>query len=220
MRVKIEGVKQTRKALRDFAPDLNKQLNAELKVALAPIAKKARGFVPSDSPMSGWASRSFSEARFPFFNASVIRSGIGFTTKAGKTTRSGFTSNATIFNKSVAGAIYETAGRVNPQGRVQAKRKEVNIPGMNSVYTTSTGKNFGKSNNPNAGQQFIDAINSSGEIKNAYKRETGQAGRASRKMKGRAIFRAWAEDQGKTNAAIIKAIETSRDKFNKAVGYN
>jgi hypothetical protein len=39
-------------------------------------------------------------------------------------------------------------------------------------------------------------------------------------MKGRAIYRAWAEDQGKTNAAIIKAIEVSRDKFNKAVGYN
>jgi hypothetical protein len=39
-------------------------------------------------------------------------------------------------------------------------------------------------------------------------------------MKGRAIYRAWAEDQGKTNAAIIKAIEASRDKFNKAVGYN
>jgi hypothetical protein len=39
-------------------------------------------------------------------------------------------------------------------------------------------------------------------------------------MKGRAIFRAWAEDQGMTYAAIIKAIETSRDKFNKAVGYN
>jgi len=38
MRIRIEGVKQTRKALRDFAPDLNKELNRELRVALAPIA--------------------------------------------------------------------------------------------------------------------------------------------------------------------------------------
>jgi hypothetical protein len=38
-------------------------------------------------------------------------------------------------------------------------------------------------------------------------------------MKGRAIFRAWAEDGGKTKAAVIKAIEASRDKFNAAVGY-
>ena len=49
--------------------------------------------------------------------------------------------------------------------------------------------------------------------------QTG-AGRRSRKMKGRAIFRAWKDDGGKTNAAVIKAIEEARDKFNKAVGYN
>jgi len=86
MRVEIEGVKATRKAIRQFAPDLNKQLNSELRMALAPIAKKAKGFVQSDSPMSGWAGRSFSEARFPIYNASTIRSGIGFTTKPGRTT--------------------------------------------------------------------------------------------------------------------------------------
>jgi hypothetical protein len=32
-----------------------------------------------------------------------------------------------------------------------------------------------------------------------------------RKMQGRAMFRAWAEDQGKTNAAVIKAIETANN---------
>jgi hypothetical protein len=69
------------------------------------------------------------------------------------------------------------------------------------------------SNNPNAGQQFINALNDTGRIVDAYKREQGQAGRASRKMRGRAIFRAWAEDGGKTNAAIIKAIESSKVKF-------
>jgi hypothetical protein len=55
-------------------------------------------------------------------------------------------------------------------------------------------------------------------IVNAYQRQQGQAGRASRKMKGRAIFRAWAEDGGKTNAAVIKAIEKSKAKFDAAVG--
>jgi hypothetical protein len=54
-------------------------------------------------------------------------------------------------------------------------------------------------------------------IVNAYQRQTGQAGRASRKMKGRAIFRAWAEDQGKANAAVIKAIEDSKVKFEQRV---
>jgi hypothetical protein len=31
-------------------------------------------------------------------------------------------------------------------------------------------------------------------------------------MNGRLIFRAWGEDQGRTNAAIIKAIEKSMTK--------
>ena len=44
MRVRIEGVKETRKAIRQFAPELNKELNSELRAALGPIAKKAKGF--------------------------------------------------------------------------------------------------------------------------------------------------------------------------------
>jgi hypothetical protein len=71
------------------------------------------------------------------------------------------------------------------------------------------------SNNPYAGQQFIDAMNQSSQIANAYVRKEGASGRASQKMKGRAIFRAWAEDQGKTQAAVIKAIEKSKVEFEK-----
>jgi hypothetical protein len=188
MRVKIEGVKQTRKAIRNFAPDLNKELNTELRIALAPIAKKARGFVPSDSPMSGWAPRSFSEARFPFYNAGTIRSGIGFTTKQGRTTRSGFTSNATIFNKSVAGAIYETAGRAN-NGQGQ--------PWVGSK-SGGTSKKVSRSTNPNAGTQFIENLG---------------ALTSSTKGRGRLILKAWAQDQGKAYGAAIKAIDKAERTF-------
>jgi hypothetical protein len=188
MRVEIEGVKQTRKAIRNFAPDLNKELNTELRIALAPIAKRARGFVPSDSPMSGWATRSFSEACFPFFNAGTIRSGIGFTTKQGRTTRSGFTSNATIFNKSVAGAIYETAGRAN------------NGQGQPWVGSKAGGasKKVSRSTNPNAGTQFIENLG---------------ALTSSTKGRGRLILKAWAQDQGKAYGAAIKAIDKAERTF-------
>jgi hypothetical protein len=81
----------------------------------------------------------------------------------------------------------------------------------------SGSKNQSLSNNPNAGNQFIDAINGTGQIVNAYVRQEGQSGRASGKMRGRAMFRAWAEDQGKTTAAVLKAIETAGIKFNLAV---
>jgi hypothetical protein len=188
MRVTIEGVKQTRKAIRQFAPDLNKELNKELRIALAPIAKKARGFVPSDSPMSGWAGRSFSEGRFPTFNASTIRSGIGFTTKQGRTTRSGFTANATIYNKSVAGAIYETAGRANNgQGQPWVGPK-----------AGGSSKKVSHSSNPNAGTQFIENL---GPLTNSLK------------GRGRLILKAWAQDQGKAYGAAIKAIDKAEGMF-------
>ena len=190
MRIKIEGVKQTRKAIRDFAPDLNKELNKELKLALAPIAKKARGFVPNDSTMSGWASRSFSEARFPMYNSRTIRAGIGFSTKPGKVTRSGFTSNAKIFNKSVAGAIYETAGRAN-NGQGQ--------PWVGPA-AGGTSKKVSRSINPNAGEKFIENL---GPLT------------SSLKGRGRLILKAWAQDQGKAYGAAIKAIDKAEAKFNE-----
>lgn len=190
MRIKIEGVKQTRKAIRDFAPDLNKELNKELKLALAPIAKKARGFVPNDSPMSGWASRSFSEARFPMYNSRTIRAGIGFSTKPGKVTRSGFTSNAKIFNKSVAGAIYETAGRANNgQGQPWVR-----------PAAGGTSKKVSRSINPNAGEKFIENL---------------EPLTSSLKGRGRLILKAWAQDQGKAYGAAIKAIDKAEAKFNE-----
>jgi hypothetical protein len=188
MQLKIEGVKQTRKAIRQFAPDLNKELNTELRLALAPIAKKARGFVPNDSPMSGWAGRSFSEGRFPTFNASTIRAGIGFTTKPGRTTRSGFTSNATIYNKSVAGAIYETAGRArNGEGQPWV--------GPNAGGTS---KKVSRSVNPQAGTKFIENL---GDLTNSLK------------GRGRLILKAWAQDQGKAYGAAIKAIDKAEQTF-------
>lgn len=188
MRIEVEGVKDTRKAIRAFAPDLNKELNAELRIALAPIAKKARGFVPADSPMSGWAGRSFSEGRFPIYNARTISSGIGFSTKQGKTTRSGFTSNAKIFNKSVAGAIYETAGRANNgQGQPWVGPK-----------AGGTSKKVSRSNNPNAGTQFIENLP---PLVNSLK------------GRGRLILKAWAQDQGKAYGAAIKAIDKAERAF-------
>ena len=186
MRVKVEGVKQTRKALRQFAPDLNKELNAELKKALAPIARKARGFAPSNSPMSNWG-KSAENSSFPAYNFLAVKSGIGFSTKPGKTTRSGFTSNAKIFNKSFAGAIYEVAGRKNEQGQPWVGTK-----------AGGTSKKVSRSSNPQAGAQFI-----------ANLPELVQ----STKGRGRLIYRAWAQDQGKANGAAIKAIDKAERAF-------
>ena len=139
--IELRGNVDLRKALRAFAPDLEKQLRKDLAAAMKPVVAKARGFVPAEAPMSGWAPRSFSEARFPFYSASTIKSGIVYSTSASKVNRYGFSSMATITNKSAAGAIYETAGRNGPQPWVGPKAGGVS-----------------RSVNPKAGAQFIENL--------------------------------------------------------------
>jgi len=220
MPTEVKGGIALRKALKKFTPDLAKETQKEMAVLLKPITSKARGFVPATAPISGWGKAGNWGIRG--YSASEIKRGIGYKTTPSKPNPKGFRSLAQINNKSAAGQIYEWAGRVHPNGREQAGF----ITGSNPRHSNygkkiiSPNKNQGSSPNPQAGSLFLQAIDATGEMKNAYTRTPGQAGRASRKMKGRVVFRAWAEDQGRTNAAVIKAIESSRDKFNKAVGYN
>jgi hypothetical protein len=219
MPVEVKGGLALRKALRTFAPDLAKETQKEMASLLKPITSKARGFIPSQAPLSGWGKSSIN-GRFPQWSSSEAKRGIGYKTSPSKPNKSGFRSLARIQNASAAGAIYETAGRVHPNGREQGAPFVVQLPGHADFGMNKVGgnKNQGKSRNPNAGSMFVDAINQYGQIVDANN-QVGR-GRRSRKMKGRAIFRAWKDDGGKTNAAVLKAIETAKQKFNKAVGYN
>ena len=220
MPTEVKGAIALRKALREFTPDLAKETQKEIAAILKPITTKARGFIPSSAPLSGWAKSNNGTWGNRVWSSSEAKRGVGYKTTPSKPNRSGFRSLARIVNASPSGSIYETAGRLNPQGRPQAPLAKVVAPGhVNFGKTIRSGsKGQSLSNNPNAGQQFIDAMSRTSPIVNAYQRQQGQAGRASRKMKGRAIFRAWAEDGGKTNAAVIKAIEKSKAKFDAAVG--
>ena len=198
MPTEVTGALELRKALRKIEPALAKETEKQIRNLLKVVAVKARGFVPSQAPLSGWGNAvGVWENRV--FSTSDIKRGIGYSTAASKPNKRGFRSIATIFNKSAAGAIYETAGRKNPQGQpTQASTK-----GKYSSYIDTSGK-VNKSANPNAGSQFIDALP---ELVDSQ--QAGKSGRRTRKTKGRLLFRAWAEDQGKTNAAVLKAIEKS-----------
>ena len=215
MPTELKGAIEARKALRKFTPDLSKELQKEMAALLKPIVVTARGFIPTDiNGLSSWSKAEASNTKyrqFPRFDAAAAKRGIGYRTAPSKVNRSGFRALARIANVSAAGAIYETAGRLNPQGKSQGPVVDRYI---NGVYdkTTHTGKQYSRSLNPNAGKQFIDALDATGQIVDANN-QTG-AGRRSRKMRGRAIYRAWAEDGGKTNAAVIKAIEKTKIIFN------
>jgi hypothetical protein len=187
--IEIRGNVDLRKALRAFAPDLEKQLKKDLAAAMKPVVAKARGFAPAQAPMSGWAPRSFSEAKFPFYSASTIKSGIVYSTSPSKVNPYGFSSMATITNKSAAGAIYETAGRNGPQPWVGPK-------------AGGASRKVSRSVNPKAGATFIENLP---ELT------------SSLKGRGRLIFRAWAQDQGKAEGAALTAIDKTTKAFNAII---
>jgi hypothetical protein len=216
MPASVKGAVELRKALREFTPDLAKETQKEIAVILKPITNKARGFIPSTAPLSGWAKGGSSAwGTDRVWSTGEAKRGIGYKTTPSKANRSGWRSLARIVNASVSGSIYETAGRLNPHGRPQAPIVQVVAPRHENYgkLIRSGSKGQSLSNNPNAGRQFIESMDRTGKIVDAYQRGAGEAGRASRKMKGRAIFRAWKEDQGKATAAVIKAIESSKDKL-------
>jgi hypothetical protein len=171
MPTEVKGAGKLRKALKEYEPDLAKETTKELGNLLKPIAAKARGYMPAESPLSGWATRSFNEGRFPTYNPSIAKKGITYKTSPSRPNNRGWRSLVSLLNKSAAGAIYETAGRKNSGGNFSPRLK--------------------------------------GELK-------GDA-----KMQGRGIFRAWNEDQGRTQGAVIKALEGAAAKFNAKTGkYN
>lgn len=114
MPVEVKGAIELRKALRKFEPDLAKETTKEIASFLKPVVKNARGFLPSNEEVpSGWVKRPNQGGRWAnrSYDAIEARRGISFKSTPSKANRRGFRSLATIFNKSAAGAIYETAGR-------------------------------------------------------------------------------------------------------------
>jgi len=200
MAVEVKGVLALRKALNAYAPDLAKELTAEITKSLKVIQKDARGFVPNRAPagLYNWDDnaqnkqitartsmfRTFNvEGRlrpFPLYNATEIKRGIVYRTGYGKPNSKGFRSLFRVRNVSAAGAIYETAGRKNPNGDPASK-----------------------SNNPSAGARFVQQ----GPI---YGRKVN-----GQDMRGRLIFRAWEQDQGKQTIAIFKAIDKAKENLDK-----
>jgi hypothetical protein len=185
--VELRGNIDLRKALRNFAPDLEKELKMELHKALRPVVRQAKSFVPAVSPMQGWAGRSYSQGRFPTYNAATVTAGITYSVSASKPNKNGFTSMARIINKSAVGAIYETSGRKNPSGQQWVGPKA-------GGYS----KGVSRSNNPNAGKQFINNL---------------PPLVSSLKGRGRLIYRAWAQNRGVAEGAAMRAIDSAKQQF-------
>jgi hypothetical protein len=123
MPASVKGGIKLRKALRQFSPDLAKQLPKDVAAALKPITKTAKGYVPDRGQvLSGWLPRQMSEGTFPTFNPSLVKSGIGYKTTPSKANQRGFRALAQVFNKSRAGSIYERMGKLSPDSKFVANQ--------------------------------------------------------------------------------------------------
>jgi len=197
MPVAIKGVRETVKALRKLDPEMLKEMNKEVRLAMTPIRDKARGYAPSPQPdnLFNWNEntvgrkitarssmfRTFNtEGRarmFPLYDVDTVKKGIYYSQAPSKKNRNGWQALYFVANKSAAGAIYETAGRASEPS--------------NRGY---------RSNNPGAGAHFVSRMGPLYGDKQAER--------------GRMIYRAWKEDEGKAQDAVYRAIEKTVDNFN------
>jgi hypothetical protein len=213
--VELKGAKALIVALKKYDKDLAKELNSEMADYLKPVTRQARSYLPTQAPLSNWGKEVSSAATinyrpFPRYNGLKARRGIGYTTTPSKPNKQGFIYFAQIFNSEASGAIYETAGRKNPDGRAPAmSRRLKEYGGIQGIENNKVGKKNYNSNNPFAGYQFVHSMPELYQVP----RKANQRGRLSRMMNGRVIFRAWGETYGKVTPQIIKAMEKAKAKF-------
>jgi hypothetical protein len=186
MPVNVTGVKELQKALRDVDPTLNTTMRKYIKAQMIPVRNDARGYLPSNSEvLSGWTKL-----------AGII----------GPMKYRAFPQ----YDESVAkkGIVYREGKNQRNRAGFSSIFYVANTTAPGAIYETAGRKNpFGdpksQSLNPGAGRQFIGGAGGQANMKGAGK------------SKGRAIYRAWAEDNGRIVPAVLKAINYTAIKFNK-----
>lgn len=106
MTVEIDNVRETRRALAKYAPEVKKALDKANREAGKPLLTLAKNNVP-DTPLSGWRRGRLA------YDQRTVQSGIKI--KAGKRSRrSPYSAVTQLRNETPAGSIFELAGTKNP----------------------------------------------------------------------------------------------------------
>jgi hypothetical protein len=193
MPTEVKGVIELRKALNKFAPDLAKELTKEITTSLKVIQRDARGFVPNKAPagLYNWDKVAVKEPKV-FNTSGRVRPFPRY--------------DATLIKR---GIVYRTGyGKPNSKGFRSLFRIK-NMSAAGSIYEKA-----GRLNN--SGDQKTKRTSS--DLRGAVFVEQGQlygSKKMGQDMRGRVLYRAWEQDQGKQLVAIFKAIDTARDKLNK-----
>ena len=184
MPVNVTGVKELQRDLKELDPALNKEFIKEVAAVMIPVRNKARGYLPSNAQMLSGWTRI----------------------------------NVTKEQKYRAFPFYDQALAVNGLKYSSGKSKKNQYGFSNAFYVRNSraagtiyemagrinpiGSPRSESINPNAGAQFIASMGGATNFK------------GSGKQRGRALYKAWAEDNGKVIPAVITAINTVVGKFN------
>jgi len=212
MPVEVVGIKDVLKGLEFIDEDMRIRIRTAIDPIMRGVAFKAKGFVAANTDvLSGWARASGNPGTFPKYDASVVRGGIGYNPGENKTFRNGFKVSNYVYNASRPGAIYEVAGRLNPQGRAPFTFKHEGSGTYVKKSARSKALDYYDSNNPFASQQFVGALEP--VTKQPKIKDIRGAGR---KTQGRLIYKAWAQDSTKVYDAILKAINATAIQFNKS----
>jgi hypothetical protein len=192
--VRVKGFIEVRKGMRKLAPELDKELTKNVRNVLKPVVKTARSYATPRIPgLSGWTFSGRGKA----ISAGNSAFRVGQFPKY----------NASEVRSGIKYSLRKS--RPNSKG-FTALYKILNESRAGSIYETAGRLNFGgsersKSSNPNAGYHFNLALNTNSPLK------------GDNKMRGRLIYRAWYEDNQKATKAVLAAIDSTTERFTKAV---
>lgn len=120
----VKGVADARRILRKVDPQLYKDMNQRIIVAMKDVRDAARSEVTPTIPgLTNFIGDTVQKSKengerrgFPKYNPSLVRKGLTYSLAKKKASSSGFSALYSMLNKNAAGAIIETAGRLNPGG--------------------------------------------------------------------------------------------------------
>jgi len=185
MPVSIDGVADTLKLIRKFDPELNKAMNREVRAAMIPFRDAARGYIPANGQMLSGWSKPVASAETSKYRAFPR-----------------FDSTAIR-----QGIVYRQGASKGNQAGFSNVYYVANLSAPGGIYETagrlSAPARASRSLNPHAREQFLDRANTYGIM------------RGEGKKRGRLIYRAWYEDNGKAYLAVIHAIQKTSRGFNQ-----
>jgi hypothetical protein len=218
MPVEVVGVEDVQKGLSFVDEDMYTRIRMAITPLMRGVEALSKSYVPNNTEvLSGWSKPITSPINyrpFPKYEAANVKGGIGYKEGKNRLQKNGFQVENYVYNVSAAGRIYETAGRLNPQGRapftsIHEGGGVVALKQSGSSRSRSRSTRAYNSNNPFAGYQFVTDLP---ELTSQPKIPGLRGG--SKKTKGRLIYKAWSKESPKIYDAISKAINKTVDYFN------